>query len=78
MSRSFKIPIWKDGLPSEHRQFRRKIRRRIKSVVKGIKLLIDKESYELPHPKVLVNDYDWSDFTLDFRGDSENEKYSRK
>ena len=47
MSRSFRVPIWKDGLSSEHRQFRRRIRRRIKSIVKGIKLLIDKDSYEL-------------------------------
>ena len=34
--------------------------------------LIDKDSYELPHPKVLVNDWDWCDYVFDFRFKSQS------
>lgn len=67
MSRSKKLPIYKDGKACKHRLMRRRIRRSIKLKVKDILSLIDKDSYNLPNPKTIVNDWDWSDYKIDFR-----------
>lgn len=78
MCKSTKLPIYKDK--NRHDKFRRKIKRRIRQKVKDILNLIDKESYELPDPKVLVNDWDWCDYIFDYRNsDKELQiKYSKK
>ena len=67
MAKSRKLPIYKDGLAKEHRLMRRRIRRSIKLRVKDILSLIDKDIYDIPNPKTIVNDYDWSDYTIDYR-----------
>lgn len=67
MSKSYKLPIYKDGTADAHRFFRRKIKRIIRQKVRDIKNLLDVDSYELPSSKSLVNDYDWSDYKLDYR-----------
>ena len=68
MSKSKKLPIYKDRGIAQHSTFRRKkIKRRIRQKVKELLTLLDIESYELPSPKVLVNDYDWCDYIFDFR-----------
>lgn len=67
MAKSRKLPIWKDGKADEHRLMRRRIRRTSNLKVKDILSLIDKESYEIPNPHSIVNDYDWSDYTIDYR-----------
>lgn len=82
MSRSFKIPIWKDGKGSERKVIRRTIRRVINNVVKNIKSLKDLDSYEIPNSRTVVNDYNYSDYSIDFRSkrfsQEERAKYSRK
>lgn len=81
MSRSFKIPIWKEGKGSERRVIRRTIRRVINRVVRDIKNLKDFDSYEIPNSKIIVSDYRYSDFMIDFRDTKSKEKiskYSRK
>lgn len=55
MSKSKKVPIYKDHGIARHNEFRRKIKRRIRQKVRDIINLIDKDSYELPHPKVKVD-----------------------
>lgn len=67
MSKSRRLPIYKDGFAREHRMMRRRIRRSIKLKVKDILSLIDKDIYDIPNPKTIVNDYDWSDYTIDHR-----------
>lgn len=67
MSKSYKLPIYKDGTADAHRFFRRKIKRAIRQKVRDIKNLRDPETYEIPAPKTLVNDYDWSDYKFDYR-----------
>ena len=67
MAKSRKLPIYKDGLAKEHRLMRRRIRRSIKLRVKDILSLIDKDIYDIPNSKSLVNDYDWCDYVLDYR-----------
>ena len=72
MSKSKKLPICKDKGIAQHSTFRRKIKRRIRQKVKELLTLLDIESYELPSPKVLVNDYDWCDYIFDFRFKSQS------
>lgn len=72
MSKSKKLPIYKDRGIAQHSTFRRKIKRRIRQKVKELLTLLDIESYELPSPKVLVNDYDWCDYVFDFRFKSQS------
>lgn len=67
MSKSYKLPIYKDKGICHHKFFRRKIKRLIRQKVKDIKNLLDIESYEIPNFKSLVNDYDWCDYILDYR-----------
>lgn len=67
MTRSVKLPIYKDGTAKEHRLFRRRIKRLIRQKVRDIKNLKDPELYEIPNPKSLVNDYDWCDYIFDMR-----------
>lgn len=67
MSKSRRLPIYKDHGIARRSIFKRKIKRRIRQRVKDIINLIDKETYELPNPKILVNDWDWCDYILDYR-----------
>lgn len=64
MSRSKRFPVYKDKGICSHQMYRRKIRHRIRQSVKEILSLSDIETYELPSPKTLVNDWDWCDYTL--------------
>lgn len=72
MSKSKKLPIYKDKGIARHECFRRKIKRAIRQKVKEIMYLTDVESYELPAPKALVNDYDWCDYIFDYRFKSQS------
>lgn len=67
MSKSRRLPIYKDHGIARRSIFKRRIKRRIRQRVKDIINLIDKETYELPSPKILVNDWDWCDYILDYR-----------
>lgn len=67
MSRSIRQPYIKDkGGRNAHNIYRRKIKRRIRQAIKDISRLTDIESYELPNPKTLVNDYTWCDWWFDY------------
>lgn len=72
MSKSKKLPIYKDKGIAHHEDFRRKIKRATRQKVKEVMYLTDIESYELPAPKVLVNDYDWCDYIFDYRFKSQS------
>lgn len=67
MSRSRRVPIYKDGGIASHKLYRRKLRHRINQAVRDIKCLIDIETYELPAPRTIVCDWDWCDYVLDYR-----------
>lgn len=59
------------------------VRGGINNAVRSILHLIDKEDYSIPDPKEIINDYDYSDYTLDCEyGRTElkewREKLSRK
>lgn len=69
MSRSRKLPIYKDGTAKEHRLFRKRIRRILKLKVKDILSLLDPETYEIPNSKSIVNDWDWCDYILDYHNE---------
>ena len=67
MSRSRRLPIIKDnGGKGAHTLYRRKIKRRIRQVVRGIMNLADIETYEIPNSRQLVNGYDWCDYWFDY------------
>lgn len=76
MARSIKLPIYKDGKAKDHRLMRRRIRRTSNLKIKDILSLLDKESYDIPNAKTIVNDYDWSDYMFDFR-DFTSKRYRR-
>ena len=62
MSRSRKKAIYKDkGL----RPYWKYVRGGINNAVRSILHLIDKEDYSIPDPKEIINDYNYSDYTLD-------------
>ena len=65
MSKSFKLPIIKDK--TDHKFFRRTVRRIVNQKIKDIKNLVDLDSYEIPNTKTIVNDYDYCDYILDLR-----------
>ena len=66
MSRSTKLGIMKDkGLK---RYYWKKVRRIINQTVKRF-LKEDSDLVELPHPKSIMNDYDYSDYTIDYEFD---------
>lgn len=67
MSKSRKLPIFKDKGICRRNIFRRKIKRRIRQIVKDIKNLLDVETYDIPNPKTIVNCYDWCDYIFDYR-----------
>lgn len=67
MSKSRRLPIDKDHGAARYPEYKRKIRRRIRQEVRDILNLIDKESYELPNPRALVNEWDWCDYVFDYR-----------
>lgn len=81
MSRSRRKPIIKDG-PKNYKKssfYWRQIRRVIKGRVKYLSENL--EDKQLPDPKEIINDYNYSDYRFDTRfiGDKElSEKYSRK
>ena len=62
MSRSRKKAIYKDrGL----RPYWKYVRGGINNAVRSILHLIDKEDYSIPDPKEIINDYNYSDYTID-------------
>lgn len=67
MSKSKKLPIYKDSGAAHHSKLRRIVKRRIRQKVRDIINLIDKDSYEIPNPKSIICDWDWCDYTFDFR-----------
>lgn len=81
MSRSFKKPIVKQSFKNEKKSssYWRTIRRVIKGKVKF--LSEELEEKQLPDPKEIINDYNYSDYRFDMRFDDDkelSEKYSRK
>lgn len=63
MSRSYRKAIYKDkGLK---KLYWKNVRSRINQVVREIKENPDKE-FEIPDPKQIMNDYDYSDYTIDY------------
>lgn len=81
MSRSRKTPVINDGPRNEKKglKYNRAVRRVIKKKVKFHNELLDNEV--IPNPKEIVNDYDYSDYHIDYRflNDEEmSKKESRK
>lgn len=72
MSKSKRLPIHKDSGIAHHSKLRRIVKRRIRQKVRDIINLIDIESYELPNPKVLIDDWDWCDYKFDYRTNSQS------
>lgn len=67
MSRSKKLPWIKDnGGKGSHTIYRRKVKRRIRQSVRDISRLSDIETYDIPNPKTIVNDYDWCDYKFEY------------
>lgn len=66
MSRSTKLAIVKDkGLKKLYWKI---VRRRINQTVKRF-LKEDPDDIVLPHPRECINDYDYSDYTIDYEFD---------
>lgn len=78
MSRSRKIPIIKDRPRNKKKSsiYWRAVRRVINKKVK--ETLKDPEDTEIPDPKSIVNDYDYSDYTIDFRERNDDYEYKIK
>lgn len=70
MSRSRKKPIIKDRPRNTKKSslYWRVVRRVINDKVRQILSNPEKE-LDLPEPKEIVNDYDYSDYKIDYRGD---------
>lgn len=80
MSRSRKKPIIKDG-PRNYKKssnYWRRIRRVTKDKVRYLQEKLEDEN--IPDPKEIINDYDYSDYRFDLRFDNNemSEKESRK
>ena len=78
MSRSRKKPIIKDHPRNKKKSsiYWRTVRRVINEKVK--ETLKDPEDTEIPDPKSIVNDYDYSDYTIDYRERNDDYKYKIK
>lgn len=82
MSRSNKLPIIKER-PRNHKkstEYWRKVRRVISQSVRKL-FFKDEDEVVIPNPKEVVNDYDYSDYTIDMRDiskPSDREKYIKK
>jgi hypothetical protein len=73
MSRSKKEPIVKER-PRNYKKstiYWRKVRSVVKNTIKSFKE--DWKDLEIPNPKTIVNDYDYSDYTL-FLNDEKNKR----
>ncbi len=71
MSRSYKLPIFKDK-PRNYKRtaaYWRPIRRATKVAVQ--------QGREIPEPKTIVNDYDYCDYQTDFRFYRPSYNYNR-
>ena len=68
MSRSKKEPIIKER-PRNHRKSTEYWRRVRRVISQSVRKLFYKEEDEvvIPNPKEIVNDYDYSDYTMDMR-----------
>ena len=67
MSKSRKLPIFKDkGLKSIYHRI---VKRRIKNYLKSNFLRLQDEDFDcnIPNPKTIVSDCDYSDYTIDLR-----------
>lgn len=82
MSRSKKEPIIKER-PRNHRkstEYWRRVRRVINQAVRKL-FYKEEDEVVIPNPKQIVNDYDYSDYTMDMRDigkPSEREKLVKK
>jgi hypothetical protein len=82
MSRSKKEPIIKER-PRNHRkstEYWRRVRRVISQSVRKL-FYKDEDEVVIPNPKEIVNDYDYSDYTMDMRDISkpdDRDKYVKK
>lgn len=85
MSKSRKLPIFKDkGLKVIYHRI---VKRRIKNYLKSNFLRLQDEDFDcnIPNPKTIVSDYNYSDYTIDLRyekgkrwGEEWKAKFSRK
>jgi len=80
VSRSRRKPIIKDGPRNTKKssEYWRPVRRVMNQTVRGLNELTEEEN--IPDPKEIVNDYDYSDFNFDlrWRDDETVKKASRK
>ena len=81
MSKSRRKPVIKDGPRNEKKgtKYNRTVRRVIKDKVKYLSEILDDET--LPDPKEIINDYNYSDYHIDYRFMDDDEmlkKVSRK
>lgn len=85
MSKSRKLPIFKDkGLKGIYHRI---VKRRIKNYLKSNFLRLQDEDFDcnIPNPKTIVSDYNYSDYTIDLHyekgkrwGEEWKAKFSRK
>ena len=78
MSRSRKLPIYKDGPRSNKKssEYWRTVRRVIKDKVRFYQETVDDEI--LPLPEEIINDYDYCDYIWDSRFVTENSTETQK
>lgn len=67
MSRSRKKAIYKDKKLKEYHKI---VRRVTKQAIK--------QGEEIPNPKVIINDYDYSDYTFDYEYKDKDSKWAEK
>lgn len=79
MSRSRKRPIVKDRPRNGKKStmYWRSVRSNQNLVVRKMVSTGD-YNLEIPNEKVIINDYDYSDYTIDLNGSKDQEKFSRK
>lgn len=80
MSRSTRKPIIKDR-PRNHKKsslYWRSVRSTIKQSIREISQLEDKEDFEIPNPKEIVNDYNYCDYVFDYEHYDLDEEYKQK
>lgn len=77
MARSRKKPIHKD-VGFAKKTYHRTIRSTVNKAIREIAKLDDLEEIEIPDGKTIINDWDYSDYTIDLREEDDEDKWKKK
>jgi ribosomal protein L7/L12 len=77
MSKSFKKPIYKDN-GSAKSTYHKVIRSSVNQALREAKKLVEIEDLILPEAKELINDYDYRDYTSDYRFEEDDDEWKIK